>query len=71
MKNKLLADRFLRVLARAGMSNPDIANELGLTMKSTLSYWGTIRWKLGVKSRAAALAKALKMGLITIRDLKY
>ena len=62
----ILTAREREVLARIadGASNREIAGELGLSPKTVNRHVENIFDKLGVSSRAAAVAKALKTGVI-------
>jgi DNA-binding CsgD family transcriptional regulator len=64
-KNVLTArERQVLALIAAGGSNPAIAEQLGLSPKTVNRHVENIFNKLGVSSRAAAVAKALKTGVI-------
>jgi DNA-binding CsgD family transcriptional regulator len=62
-----LTERQLRVLtlAAAGNATPQIAAELGLSASTVRTHFDHIYEKLGVVGRAAAVARALRLGLIT------
>ena len=45
-----------------GMSNKDIANCLGLSVKTVMHYTGSIYRKLGVRGRSQAVATVIRMG---------
>jgi DNA-binding CsgD family transcriptional regulator len=57
-------ERQVLALMAAGDSNRTIAGELGLSPKTVNRHVENIFGKLGVSSRAAAVAKALKSGMI-------
>ncbi len=57
-------EREVLALMAAGGSNRTIAGELGLSPKTVNRHVENIFGKLGVSSRAAAVAKALKTGTI-------
>lgn len=57
----------LELLAR-GLSNPAIARRLGISPSTVKVHVGSILAKLGVKSRAAAVAVALQKGLVERDD---
>jgi DNA-binding CsgD family transcriptional regulator len=61
-----LTERQLRVLtlAAAGNATPQIAAELGLSASTVRTHFDHIYQKLGVVDRAAAVAQALRLGLI-------
>lgn len=61
-----LTERQLRVLtlAAAGNATPQIAAELGLSASTVRTHFDHIYAKLGVVDRAAAVAQALRLGLI-------
>nr|WP_295109630.1 helix-turn-helix transcriptional regulator [uncultured Caulobacter sp.] len=64
----VLSRRQFEVLTRiaAGQTSPSIANDLGLSTRTVDHYVGAICKKLGAKSRAQAVATALKMALISL-----
>jgi DNA-binding NarL/FixJ family response regulator len=57
-------EREVLALMAEGSSNRTIAGELGLSPKTVNRHVENIFGKLGVSSRAAAVAKALKSGTI-------
>ncbi len=61
-----LTERQLRVLELAADGNaaPQIAAELGLSVSTVRTHFDHIYQKLGVVDRAAAVAQALRLGLI-------
>jgi DNA-binding CsgD family transcriptional regulator len=61
-----LTPRELEVLALAadGLSGPELAQELVLSLTTIATHFKNIYEKLGVRNRAAAVAKALRLGLI-------
>lgn len=62
----VLSARQLDVLTRvaAGQTSPSIATDLGLSTRTVDHYVGAVCKKLGAKSRAQAVATALRLGLI-------
>lgn len=62
----VLSPRQFDVLTRiaAGQTSPSIASDLGLSTRTIDHYVGAVCKKLGAKSRAQAVATALRMGLI-------
>jgi PAS domain S-box-containing protein len=61
-----LTSRELEVLALAadGLSGPAVAQELGLSVTTVNTYFKNIHRKLAVQNRAAAVAKAMRLGLV-------
>lgn len=61
-----LTRREIQVLARAaeGLSGPELAQELVLSPTTVNTHFKNIYAKLGVRNRAAAVAKAMRLGLI-------
>ncbi len=61
-----LTPREVEVLALAadGFSGPDLANELTLSPSTVKTHFKNIYLKLDVKSRAGAVAKAMRLGVI-------
>jgi two-component system nitrate/nitrite response regulator NarL len=51
-------------LAAAGFRGPEIARELALSRHTVRTHFEHIYEKLGVSDRAAAVAQALRHGLI-------
>jgi DNA-binding NarL/FixJ family response regulator len=51
-------------LAAHGYSGPEIADKLVLSPSTVKTHFGNIHGKLGVPNRTAAVARALKLGLI-------
>jgi NarL family two-component system response regulator LiaR len=68
---RVLTDRETRILrlAAQGLSNKEIAGELGLGRRTVEANVGRILRKLGVKSRTTAVVTALKRGWVTIDDM--
>lgn len=64
----VLSRRQFEVLTRiaAGQTSPSIASDLGLSTRTVDHYVGAVCKKLGAKSRAQAVATALRMGLICL-----
>jgi DNA-binding CsgD family transcriptional regulator len=62
----LLSDREREVLAlvAAGMSDQEIADQLVLSYHTVHRHVANIRHKLGSASRAAAVAEAVRLGLL-------
>jgi len=61
-----LSGREAEVLALAadGLSGPELARALGLSTSTVNTHFDNIYEKLGVHNRAAAVAKALRLGII-------
>jgi DNA-binding CsgD family transcriptional regulator len=61
-----LTPREVEILALAaeGLSAPELAQQLGLSSYTVKSHFKNIHAKLHVRNRAAAVAKALRLGLI-------
>jgi len=57
----------LRLAAR-GMSNSDIAHELGLGLRTVKGHFEAIFSKMGVRSRTEAVLEALKQGWVCLQD---
>ena len=51
-------------LAAQGLNGPAIADELVVSPATVRTHFGNIYEKLGVGSRSAAVAKAMRLGLI-------
>ena len=69
---ELLSEReteILKLLA-TGMSNKQIAGRLYLSLRTVKAHISNIFNKMDVASRSEALVQALKMGLITLVDIK-
>lgn len=47
-----------------GMTNIEIAEELGLQPNTVKAYWQETMWRLGVRNRAEAIATAYRRGLL-------
>ena len=58
-------ERDVLQLAADGLSTPSIAQELSLSRATIRTHFGHIYLKLDVSSRAAAVAKGMRLGLIT------
>lgn len=70
--NEILSDReteMLKLLAM-GMSNKQIADKLCLSLRTVKTHMSNIFTKMNVASRSEALVQALRMGLITLEDIK-
>ena len=65
-RSRLLTPRELEVLelAASGLKGPEIATELVLTSATVRTHFTNIYRKLDVGDRAAAVAKAMRLGLI-------
>lgn len=65
-----LTARELEVLqgVSRGLSNPQISEHLGISVKTVDSHRTSLMRKLGVRSTAALLVRAMKDGLIDISD---
>jgi DNA-binding NarL/FixJ family response regulator len=55
-------------LAGKGMSNRDIASELGVGLRTVKGHLEIIFGKMGVSSRTEAVLEALKRGWINLED---
>jgi len=66
-----LTDRELEVLklASKGMSNKEIAGELGLSVRTIQGHLTNTFNKLGVGSRTEAVLKGLREGIIALEDM--
>jgi PAS domain S-box-containing protein len=51
-------------LAANGLSGPDLARALGVSPSTVRTHFKNIHPKLGVRNRAAAVAKAIRLGVI-------
>jgi len=58
-------ERDVLQLAADGHSTPSIAQALSLSRATVRTHFGHIYLKLDVSSRAAAVAKGMRLGLIT------
>lgn len=58
-------ERDVLQLAADGMSTPSIAQHLSLSRATVRTHFGNIYLKLNVKSRAGAVAKGMRLGLIS------
>jgi DNA-binding NarL/FixJ family response regulator len=56
--------RLVLELAARGMSNKEIARELGITERTVKDHWASIFTRLGVGNRAEAVSRAHHMQLI-------
>ncbi|MDD4859890.1 MAG: LuxR C-terminal-related transcriptional regulator, partial [Dehalococcoidales bacterium] len=59
----------LRLLA-TGMSNKDIADKLGLTLRTIKNYMVSLFGKMHVSSRTEAVITALKSGVISFDEVE-
>jgi NarL family two-component system response regulator LiaR len=59
----------LRLTAR-GLTNTQMAAECGFSPRTVRGYLGTIFDKLGVANRTEAVAAGLRLGLISVNDLR-
>lgn len=57
-------ERDVLQLAADGLSTPSIAEELSVSRATVRSHFGNIYLKLDVRSRAGAVAKGMRLGLI-------
>jgi len=66
-----LREREIEVLryAARGISNKEIAKEIGISERTVQTHFANIFKKLGVDNRIAAVLCALKMGWFTPDDL--
>jgi len=66
-----VSERELEVLklAAKGMSNKEIATELGLSARTVQSHLGHVFTRLGVSSRTEAVLRALKEGWISLEHI--
>jgi len=55
-------------LAAKGMSNRDIAQELGVGLRTVKGHFEVIFSKMGVSSRTEAVLEALKHGWVSLLD---
>lgn len=64
--NDPLSDRERQVLAllESGMSNPELARELGISLSTVKAHLRNIFVKLGVKNRTQAISRAGKFGFV-------
>lgn len=58
-------ERDILQLAADGLSTPTIAEELCVSRATVRTHFGHIYIKLDVSSRAAAVAKGMRLGLIS------
>jgi NarL family two-component system response regulator LiaR len=67
-----LSSRELAVLnlAARGMSNKDIAQRLGLSLRTVKGYLADLFLKLNVASRTEAVIIGLRQGILTLKDLE-
>jgi len=68
---ELLSEREAEVLRHAtrGLSNQEIADELGLSLRTVQAHLGHIFNKLQVSSRTEAVVRALKEGWVNLNDV--
>ena len=69
---ELLSDRETEILKllTTGMSNKHIAEKLFLSLRTVKAHISNIFNKMNVASRSEALVEALRVGLITLEDIK-
>lgn len=70
--SELLSQReteMLKLLA-TGMSNKQIAGKLCLSLRTVKAHLSNIFTKMNVASRSEALIEALRLGLVTLEDIK-
>jgi len=67
-----LTDRELEILTLTarGLTNTQMATECGFSPRTVRGYLGTIFSKLHVNNRTEAVAEGLRLGIISVRDLK-
>jgi two-component system nitrate/nitrite response regulator NarL len=58
-------ERDVLQLAADGLSSPSIAERLSVSQATVRTHFGHIYLKLDVSSRAGAVAKAMRLGLIS------
>jgi DNA-binding NarL/FixJ family response regulator len=58
-------ERVVLQLAADGLSTPAIAEDLSVSRATVRTHFGNIYLKLNVRSRAGAVAKGMRLGLIT------
>jgi two-component system, NarL family, nitrate/nitrite response regulator NarL len=58
-------ERDVLQLAADGLTTPTIAQRLSLSRATVRTHFGNIYIKLDVRSRAGAVAKGMRLGLIT------
>jgi DNA-binding NarL/FixJ family response regulator len=65
-----ITERELEVLklAAQGLSNRDIARQLGISVRTAQTHLSNVFNKIGVGSRTEAVMYALRQGLITLED---
>jgi len=65
-----ITERELEVLklAAQGLSNRDIALQLGISVRTAQTHLSNVFNKMGVGSRTEAVMYALRQGLITLED---
>ena len=52
-----------------GLTNKEIASELGLSIRTVQGHVGQIFNKMGVSSRTEAVVRGLQKGCITLEDV--
>ncbi len=70
--SEMLSEReteMLKLLAK-GMGNKQIADKLCLSLRTVKAHMSNIFTKMNVASRSEALVEALKLGLVTLEDIK-
>lgn len=70
--SELLSERETEILklVTTGMSNKQIAEKLYLSLRTIKAHMSNIFIKMNVASRSEALIQALKLGLVTLEDVK-
>ena len=58
-------ERDVLQLAADGLSTPSIAEHLSVSRATVRTHFGNIYLKLDVRSRAGAVAKGMRLGVIT------
>ena len=69
---ELISDREMEILMvlASGMSNKQIAEKLCLSLRTVKAHMSNIFTKMNVASRSEALIEGLRLGLITLEDVK-
>lgn len=59
------------ILCMVGLPNKTIAEILGVSTRAVEKTLENVLYKLSVKSRTAAIIKALSAGLVSLSELEY